>query len=328
MNLHVHQAISILDIIKPNFYPSKFKIFCECVGELEKKEQENDYLLMGICMERTIDNYIEEKFQWRPQKIEEKTHPNLSYLIGTPDRICDINGKKYLLEYKNISNSHLMQFWKENGQYILSEYARVQLLLYLDIFGISEGYVVASFYGRPPEFFHVVHEAKEIENYLKQINDFWNIVQIALKIKEKFGHIPQHLYPNDYDKESITQITEKRKDLETLEIDNKELDILCFTLDALKTNKKEIDEKIDKVENKIKFMMQNYKRVTTSQNIINYGWINHTKPKINLSKLQKEYPQFYEELLEKLKELNEELIYYPKYRRLYINPKKGGDDLW
>jgi len=293
--LSVTDAISILPIEKPSYFPSATEIFLKYIGEIEIEIHESDRMLYGKCIERAIDEYLYRKYHWELEPAIFRYHQNLP-LGGAVDRI--LFEKKIIFEYKNLSTSKT------------PEYVEAQLRLYLDIWNYTTGIIVISHQGSVPELIVIQHDPTIIEKYSAAIQDFWIRVEKARKLKKKNQPIPEILFPIE------ERNGEKNSQTNILKIEgNQELLSKLQKWKKKKNQLKQFQQEIEELENEFRNLAQE-EDISTELADICYTWCNPKKKKVDTNRLAIEYPEIYEKV-----------SYLPeKYRRLSIVWKKEEDE--
>ncbi len=88
---------------------SKWQLFCEMRGDIEREKIEGDNILMGSCSELAADEFLRIKYGWQVEMPPEKGkhHPDYEFLFGLVDRFSPtLDGVKYVLEYKNFDKNY------------------------------------------------------------------------------------------------------------------------------------------------------------------------------------------------------------------------------
>jgi calcineurin-like phosphoesterase family protein len=284
--LSVTDAISILPIEKPSFFPSATEIFLKYIGEIEIKISETDKMLYGKCIEKAIDEYLYKKYHWELEPAIFRYHQSLP-LGGAVDRI--LFKKKIIFEYKNLFSPET------------PEYVEAQLRLYLDIWNYTTGIIVISHQGSAPELIVIQHDPTIIEEYSTAIQDFWTRVQKARKLKEEGQPIPEILFP-------IEEENNKRKiPRNILQIENQCLISKLHKWKKIKDQLKQLQQEIEELENEFRNLAEN-EDISTEIADIHYPWCYPKKKRVDSNRLAVEYPEVYEAV-----------SYLPeKYRRLSI----------
>jgi len=292
--LSVTDAISILPIEKPSYFPSATEIFLKYIGEIDIKMPESENMLYGKCTEKAFDEFLYKKYHWKPQPTIFRYHPKLP-LGGIADRI--LPEKKIIFEYKNLFSSEI------------PEYVEAQLRLYLDIWDYKTGIIVISHQGSSPEFNIIQHDPEIMEQYSAAIQDFWMRVEKARKLKGKNQLIPEILFP-------IEEENSKRKArANILSIEgNQELISKLQKWKKKKDQLKQLQQEVEELENEFRQLAQE-EDISTEIADIHYSWCYPKKKRIDPNRLAVEYPEIYEKV-----------SYLPeKYRRLSIIWKDNGE---
>jgi hypothetical protein len=285
--LSVTDAISILPIKKPSYFPSAIEIFLKYIGEIDIEIPESENMLYGKCTEKAFDEFLYRKYHWKPQPTIFRYHSTLP-LGGTADRI--LPEKKIIFEYKNLFSAEI------------PEYVEAQLRLYLDIWDYKTGIIVISHRGSSPEFNIIQHDSGIMEKYSVAIQDFWMRVEKARKLKEKNQLIPEILFP-------IEEENGKRKtraNILSME-GNQELTSKLKKWKEKQNQLKQLQQEIEKLEEEFRNLAQE-ENISTEIADIHYTWCYPKKKKVDSNRLAVEYPEVYEKV-----------SYLPeKYRRLSI----------
>jgi predicted phage-related endonuclease len=293
--LSVTDAISILPIEKPSYFPSATEIFLKYIGEIEIEIPESENMLYGKCAERAFDEFLYRKYHWKPQPTIFRYHSTLP-LGGAADRI--LPEKKIIFEYKNLFSSEI------------PEYVEAQLQLYLDIWKYDTGIIVISHRGSSPEFNIIQHDSEIMEKYSAAIQDFWVRVEKARKLKENNQPIPEILFP-------IEERDEKRNtQTNILKIEgNQKLISKLQKWKEKKNQLKQLQQEIEELENEFRNLAAE-EDISTEIADIRYTWCNPKKKKVDTNRLAVEHPEVYEKV-----------SYLPeKYRRLSIIWKEEDEE--
>jgi hypothetical protein len=293
--LSVTDAISILPIEKPSYFPSATEIFLKYIGEIDIKMPESENMLYGKCIEKAFDEFLYRKYHWKPQPTIFRYHSRLP-LGGIADRI--LPEKKIIFEYKNLFSSEI------------PEYVEAQLRLYLDIWGYNTGIIVISHRGSSPEFNIVQHDPKIIEKYSAAIQDFWVRVEKARKLRKKNQPIPEILFPIE------EKNGEEKTQTNTLKIGrNQELLSKLQEWKEKKDQMKQLQQEIEQLEDEFRKLTQE-ENISTEIADIHYSWCYPRKKRVDANRLAVEYPEIYEAV-----------SYLPKeYRRLSIIWKREDEE--
>ena len=179
---------------------SKWQLFCEMRGDIEREELKGDHLLMGSCAELAFDKFLQEKYGWQVEIPPEggQHHEEHKFLFGLVDRFVAVDGVKYILEYKNFD-----KFYKGNwdtdvmDNLILPDTVLTQIHFYMLLWGMPAKAFVC-FGGNEPYLIDVPRNP-DIEGYiLKECIQFWDDLQK--------GNYPEPDYGNEGTSKLLSKI--------------------------------------------------------------------------------------------------------------------------
>lgn len=169
----------IAAIMGKNPYETPLSVYVRMKGLIGEKEQ-TEAMYFGTRLE----DFIAEEFTNRTGlKVEVEPHilqhPTYEFMLANVDRVVEMNGKKGILECKNVS-AYQLENWKAGApeQYVM------QLQWYLGITGYEFGFLCALVGGQKFVFYEFQRDDALIEEMFSVATDFW------------FNHIVEGVQPD------------------------------------------------------------------------------------------------------------------------------------
>jgi putative phage-type endonuclease len=169
----------IAAIMGKNPYETPLSVYLRMKGMIDEKEQ-TDQMYFGVALE----GFIAEEFAKRTElKVEIETHmlqhPVYEFMLANVDRIVTKDGKKGILECKNVS-----AFQADNWKVGAPEMYVMQLQWYLGITGHDFGYLCALVGGQKFVYYEYRRDDELIAEMQRVAADFW------------FNHIVEDVQPD------------------------------------------------------------------------------------------------------------------------------------
>ena len=175
-----------------NPYDTPLSVYLRMKGMLEEKEQ-TDAMYFGSALE----DFIAGEFAKRSElKVEVEPHilqhPTYEFMLANVDRVVTKNGKKGILECKNVS-AYMYDQWKVGAP----EMYVMQLQWYLGITGYDYGYLCALVGGQKFVYYEYDRDDALIQRMFQAAADFWfnNILEdVQPDITSEDGNVLDELY--------------------------------------------------------------------------------------------------------------------------------------
>lgn len=169
----------IAAIMGKNPYETPLSVYLRMKGLLDEKEQ-TDAMYFGIVLEDFIASEFEKrtelKVEVEPHMLQ---HPVYEFMLANVDRIVTKDGKKGILECKNVS-AYQADNWKVGAP----EMYVYQLQWYLGITGYEFGYLCALIGGQKFVYYEYRRDDDLIAEMQRIAADFW------------FNHIVEEVQPD------------------------------------------------------------------------------------------------------------------------------------
>lgn len=263
-------------------YSSPMKVYLDKVGALEPIE-DNEAMYWGRVMEDVIAKEFQAKNNnYKINKVNViLKHLEYEWALGNIDRlITKENGEKGILEIKTVSE-YGKDAWEDEE--VPPQYM-VQLQWYMFVAGVKFGYFAALIGGNKYIQKYVERDEELIEILLNTAKDFWenNVLTKNPPLvdgSEASTDLLKSLYP----------ISNPGTEL----ILPEEASELIEARDELKSQAKELDEKISECENKLKDLLKDNEVGICGNKKVT--WKSSTRTTVDSKSLKSKYPQIYTE---------------------------------
>lgn len=260
-----------------NQYKSPYALWCEKTERIENTE-DNEAMRIG----RDLEDYVAQRFTEATGKKVRKSgysfqsseHP---FMLANIDRW--IIGENAGLECK--TTNILTKTKYDKGDIPATYYA--QCMHYMAVTGADKWYIAVIVLGKGFYWYEILRDEEEIKALIEAEEEFWKLVE---------SDTP----PSVDDSPSTTEALDELYSVsngESFEMFGRD-DVLDDYIN-LKTEKKNIEQKIIECENILKSDMKEYERAYCSNYSI--SWKNQTRNSIDQKKLKDEYPEIYENVI-------------------------------
>ena len=219
-------------------YATPYTVWADKTGRLPEQE-DNEAMRQG----RDLEEYVADRWTEATGKTVRRSNAilyNSLYPFAHADIDRTVVGENAGLECKTTSTLNLRQF--KNVEFPEKYYA--QCVHYMAVTGAARWYLAVLVYGRGFFTFTLERDQAEIDALMTAERDFWKLVEQdtppALDGLEATGEALQTLYPNSRDN--------------SVELFGREAMLSEYV--ALQGQKKELTERISRIENTIKADMQ------------------------------------------------------------------------
>ena len=261
-----------------NPYKSPVQVYLEKIGDMEIGEA-GESAYWGTMLE----DMVAQEFSKRTgMKVQRKNtilqHPEYQHMIANIDRLIVGEDKPGILECKT-ANAWSGKDWEEGKippQYI------IQVQHYLAVTGYEYAYI-AALVGGQKFFYYKIDRDQELIDYLVKIESvFWQMVQDRMPPEvdgsEASSDLLKKLYP----------IAEDRKEIDM----PAEASLLLDAYEQVKAEIKELEQRKDELENKLKAMMADAEIGKAGKRIVE--WKNVNANRFDSKSFQKDMPGLYE----------------------------------
>jgi putative phage-type endonuclease len=261
-----------------NPYKSPVQVYLEKIGDMEIEEA-GESAYWGTMLE----DMVAQEFSKRTgMKVQRKNailqHPEYQHMIANIDRLIVGEDKPGILECKT-ANAWSGKDWEEGKippQYI------IQVQHYLAVTGYEYAYI-AALVGGQKFFYYKIDRDQELIDYLVKIESvFWQMVQDRMPPEvdgsEASSDLLKKLYP----------IAEDRKEIDM----PAEASLLLDAYEQVKAEIKELEQRKDELENKLKAMMADAEIGKAGKRIVE--WKNVNANRFDSKSFQKDMPGLYE----------------------------------
>lgn len=227
-------------IVGLNKYSSPYSLWADKMGILPPIE-DNEAMRTG----RDLEDYVAKRFtEETGKKVRNKNaiiiHNDYNFILANIDR--EVVGENAGLECKTASALNMKTY--KNGEYPDNYY--VQCMHYMAVTGADRWYLAVLIMGREFKIFTIERDEEEIQALINAECDFWN--------NHILTNTPPEVDGKEATKEALNSVF---NDSINEEIQLDELKTLA-DLTFMKRQKKELEEEIKALENKIKDKMGNH----------------------------------------------------------------------
>ena len=230
-------------------------------------------------------------------------HPLFPYMIADVDFVAyKPDGTKVIVECKFVTHES-EDAWREAPP----EYYKIQCRHYMSVLNLNEAYLCALWGNNPKNDYvewPVTRDLLFEEDYIHQLGIFWENVQSKTEPPLAGGYAKSVL-------ESVKRFhpTDKKESLDLSNCSNEEFDALADALDGYrkaKTKSALLKKKLEAAENDMKVAQAKVVAaldghesgyLTTSDGVFYVSNKPTNRKKVNLQKLQADYPDLYEKLV-------------------------------
>lgn len=259
-----------------NRFKSPFQLYLEKIGEYTE-EVDNESIYWG----NTLEDIVAKEFEIRTgKKVRRRNqmfrHPKYNFMIANIDR--NVVGEKALLECKT-TNAFNSNAW--DGEEIPAEYI-CQVQHYMAVLGYEKAYIAVLVGGNKFVWKEVERDDEFIELMIQREKDFWE------------NHVLAQVPPPIDGSPSATELLNKlypTDNGETVMLDS-ETERLIEAIEALKAEKKQIEEQLKTYENQLKMALEDASVGVSNRYKVIYKAI--TSNRIDSKRLKEEMPDIYE----------------------------------
>ncbi|MEG2811728.1 MAG: YqaJ viral recombinase family protein [Clostridium sp.] len=267
-----------------NNYKSPLNIYLDKVGEHIGEHEQSEAAYWG----NTLEEVVAREFTKRTgKKVRNRNvilqHKDYPWMLANLDRV--VVGENAILECKTAS-AYLLKDW--DGEEIPDAYI-LQVQHYLAVTGYEKAYI-ACLVGGQKFIYKEVEKDQEIIDYLINIEkDFW------LNHVEK--KVPPPVDGSKASSEVLNIMYPKATVEEVINLDT-EIQGLLKHREELKTKESEIEESINKIDNRIKNLMGEHATAVAGE--FKITWSNVTSKRVDSKKLKEKCPDIYKQYLKEI----------------------------
>jgi putative phage-type endonuclease len=224
-----------------NQYKTPLALYLEKRGEMEPDDlSDNEAVHFGNVLEDVVaDEYMRRTgFKVRRNNAT-LTHPKHPFMLANLDRV--VTGQRKVLEIKTASGRVAHQ-WGEPGTDEVPEHYLIQVAHYMAVTGYDSADLAVLFDGREFRVYHIKRDPELEQMLIEREAEFWQ------RVRE--GNPPEHTNASDvklmFPRDSGLHMTATPSIREKV-----------ATLSQWKTQFKQMDEAIGKLEDEIKLFMGN-----------------------------------------------------------------------
>lgn len=259
-----------------NPWKSPFELYIEKTSD-EIRETDNESIYWG----NVLEDIVAEEFTRRTgKKVRRRNqilrHPEHYFMIANIDR--HVVGEKALLECKT-TNAFNADQWE--GDHIPPAYI-CQLQHYMAVLDYEKAYIAVLIGGQKFVWKELERDDEFIELMIQREKDFWE------------NHVLAQVPPPIDGSPSATELLNKlypTDNGETIMLDS-ETERLIEAIEALKAEKKQLEEQLKTYENQLKMVLEDASEGVSSRFRVTYKAI--TSNRIDSKRLKEELPEIYE----------------------------------
>lgn len=257
-------------------FKTPFEIYQSKVGEVEEKQ--NELFYWGNALEDPIAKRFEEETGYQViLHPETKRHPSHHFAIANADGLIQKNGETIgILEIKTSSAFKSKEWSLDDAEEIPIEYF-AQVQWYLEIFDLDMAYLAVLIGGNQYRHYPIKRDRELGESLIAKGKEFWE------------NHVLKQIPPEKTEKELLEQFP--RDNGKTVEATT-EILIEFNHLIALKEARKQLDEKIEKLENFLKIQIGENQQMNAGE-IKLFTFQSQKTKRFDSNKFKEDHPDLY-----------------------------------